>query len=267
MPPCHYPLVPEVFSRVQRDASWPKPEVSGTQLYPVIKHFYLTVAKVILCHSHATSLYLNTCYAIYNLQCRIERAILCESGAKDFMRDWKTRKTVSLLKSPSTCISTCIWPVHHKVSCHSFLFRDLKEYISKEFWKVLSFAQNQDSDRKGLLPASLRILVVVLGPILILIKFLLVSVDAFSDSSGCVFRAAEYNVHTNPNSHSLANKFLNGACLLYINKTELCYDSHLAAARENCEKKKLQSVFFLFTLKQVAQCRTRPTIQITVDSR
>ena len=115
MLPCHYPLVPEVFSRAQRDASWPKP-VSGTQLYPVIKHFYLTVAKVILCHSHATSLYLNTCYAIYNLQCRIERAILCESGAKYFMRDWKTRKTVSLLKSPSTCI----WPVHDKVSLSFF---------------------------------------------------------------------------------------------------------------------------------------------------
>ena len=71
-----------------------------------------------------------------------------------------------------------------------------------------------------------------------------------------MFRAAEYNVHTNPNSLSLANKFSNGACLLYINHTELCYDSHLAASRENSEKKKLQSVFVVFTLKQVAQSRT-----------
>ena len=72
---------------------------------------------------------------------------------------------------------------------------------------------------------------------------------------------------TNPNSHSLANKFLNGACLLYINNTELCYDSHLAVSRENSEKKKLQSVFVVFILKQVAQSRTRPTMKITVDSR
>lgn len=108
MPPCHYPLVPVVFSRVQRDASWPKPEVSGTQLYPVIKHFYLTVAKVILCHSHATSLYLNTCYAIYNLQCRIElKSNSLWKRGKIFHERLKNEKNSFIVEKPFYLHLTC----------------------------------------------------------------------------------------------------------------------------------------------------------------
>ena len=52
-------------------------------------------------------------------------------------------------------------------------------------------------------------------------------------SMACQFRVSrfviriKYNVHTNPNSYSLTNRLLNGACLLL--NTEL-YDSHLTSA-------------------------------------
>ena len=215
---------------------------------------------MILCHSHATSLYLNTCYAIYNLQCRIElKSNSLWKRGKIFHERLKNEKNSFIVEKPFYLHLTCS--------------RQGKPVILSclGIWKNISVKNFERSW------ASLRIKILIERGCSLLryfdcsigsyIDFNQVSIDALSDSSGCVFRAAEYNVHTNPNSHSLANKFLNGACLLYINKTELCYDSHSAASRENCEKKKLQSVFVVFTLKQVAQCRTRPTIQITVDSR
>ena len=77
---------------------------SGT----LIKHFYLTVAKVILCHSHATSLYLNTCYAIYNLQCRIElKSNSLWKRGKIFHERLKNEKNSFIVENPFYLHLTC----------------------------------------------------------------------------------------------------------------------------------------------------------------